>query len=97
MIDYEEAREIVEQHLAETATGTPKLVLLDDETMEEDFGWVFFYQSEEYLRSGSFADQLAGNAPIIVSKVDGSLHVTGTAHPVEVYIESFRRSGSPHG
>jgi len=38
-----------------------------------------------------------GNSPIIISKFDGSLHVTGTAQPIEYYIENFVRTGNPHG
>jgi len=73
------------------------LVLIEDATIEEDFGWVFFYQSQRYLESGDVSDMLAGNAPIIVSRVDGSLHETGTAHSLEFYVENFKRSGNPNG
>lgn len=65
------------------------LVLFDDATLERDFGWVFFY--------GSPHDELlAGNAPFIVDSHDGSVHVTGTAHRVEEYLEAYaRRRGAP--
>jgi hypothetical protein len=32
-----------------------------------------------------------GNAPFIVDKHDGRLYVTGTAYPIEHYIEKYRR------
>ena len=73
-----------------------ELVILDDQTIEGEFGWVFFYQSRVYLESGDVSYALAGNAPILVSRQDGSLHVTGTSQPIEAYIENFERSGSPH-
>jgi hypothetical protein len=60
------------------------LVLFDDATLERDFGWVFFY--------GSPHDELlAGNGPFIVDSRDGSVHVTGTAHRVEEYLEAYAR------
>jgi len=32
---------------------------------------------------------VAGNAPIIVNRFDGSLHFTGTARPTEEYIRDY--------
>lgn len=74
----------------------PDLAIIESDTIEGDFGWVFFYQSKKCLESGDFSDALVGNAPLLVSKRDGSLHETGTAEPVEFYIENFKRSGNPH-
>jgi hypothetical protein len=74
-----------------------KLALLEDNTIEDEFGWVFFYESEDYIKSGSYREMLLGNAPLMISRQDGHLHVTGTAHPVEFYIENFKRSGDPDG
>ena len=74
-----------------------ELVLLDDQTIEDDFGWVFFFESKAFLDTGNTSHALAGNAPLLVSRMDGSVHVTGTARPIEFYIENFKRSGAPHG
>lgn len=73
------------------------LVILDELTIEGDFGWVFFWQSNGYRETGDPLDGLVGNAPLLVSRRDGSLHETGTALPVEDYIENFRRCGNPQG
>ena len=40
----------------------------EDATIEEDFGWVFFYQSKRYMTSRKFVDRLAGNSPVIISE-----------------------------
>jgi hypothetical protein len=74
-----------------------ELTLLEDKTIEDEFGWVFFYDSANYINSGSYRDMLLGNAPLLISRQDGRLHGTGTAHPVEFYIENFKRSGDPAG
>ena len=58
--------------------------------VETDFCWVFFYNSEEYLRSGDGIHLLAGNAPIIVLKADGSIRPSGTAASIEVYLGKLR-------
>ena len=94
MIDRAFARRIAAEHIEEgcaTADGvTP--VIVDDQTIEEDFGWIFFYQSREYLDTRDFGLSLAGNAPLIVDRRDGSIHETGTAMPVGHYIETYRRA-----
>ena len=69
--------------------GAPELVLLHEETIERDFGWVFFYQSKRFLETGNISDILAGNPPLVVTKSDGRLHETGTAYPVEHYLQRF--------
>jgi hypothetical protein len=65
------------------------LVLLDSETIEKGFGWVFFYDSKEHAKTGDFRYALAGNAPVVVTRTDGAIHETGTALPLEKYLERF--------
>lgn len=90
VVTKDQAREAVREHL-DAMNSAVDLVIQDEHTRDEDFGWVFFYQSADYLRSGAFSDQLAGNAPIVVLRETGALHVTATALPVDDYLEQFRR------
>lgn len=93
MISRDSARRIAADSIRE-GVRTPHgmtLVILDDETIERGFGWVFFYQSREYLETGDLSQQLAGNAPIIVDREDGSVHTTGTAEPVEHYLAAYEK------
>jgi hypothetical protein len=55
--------------------------VIDDRTMKRPYGWVFSYNN----RDGS----LAGNAPIIIDRVNGELRVTGTARPIAVYLAEY--------
>jgi hypothetical protein len=57
---------------------------------DQDFGWVYCYNTQAFLETGDFSHALAGNAPLIVDKIDGGLYVTGTARPLEYYIAQFR-------
>lgn len=91
MVTRTEAREIAREYL-DSGSSSRELVILDEHTREEDFGWVFFYESAAYLESGEFRDRLAGNAPLVVLRDSGELHVTGTALPIESYLEKFRVS-----
>lgn len=97
MLSREEAIARVKGHLVALEPGVGvELALLEQNTLEEDFGWVFFYQSKDFLESGRVSDKLAGNSPIIVDRRDGTIHTTGTAHPIESYVSNYRRYGSPY-
>jgi hypothetical protein len=58
---------------------------------EHDFGWLYFYDSSGHVETGRASDALVGNAPLIVDRVDGKLYITGTAHPIEHYLQAYRR------
>jgi hypothetical protein len=63
-------------------------------------GWLFYYQSHEYIRTGSPSAMLAGNGPVLVSRADGSHVQVGTTAPFErrlVEAEVCVRSGHTVG
>jgi len=95
MINREQARQIASDWIAMYPAigldGSLELCILDDRTRELDFGWVFFYTSKLFHETGDFRYALAGNAPLLVDRRDGALRPTGTAQPIEHYIERYRR------
>jgi hypothetical protein len=95
MIDRDHARQIVADwlaaHPARGQDGNLELCILDDRTCELDFGWVFFYTSRLWHETQDFRHAIAGNAPLIVDRRDGTLHPTATANPIEHYIDQYRR------
>ena len=70
-------------------------VVLDDQTVERPYGWVFFYQSRAYLKTRQPTLALRGNAPVIFNRISGEYHVTGTAEPLEHYIAEYESTLSP--
>jgi len=58
---------------------------------EHDFGWVYFYDGSTHIQTGNLTDAVSGNAPLIVDRTDGKLYITGTARPIEYYLQEFRR------
>jgi hypothetical protein len=48
--------------------------ILQELTLEKEYGWVFFYNSERYLTTGDQQFYLYGNVPIVVERADGSVH-----------------------
>jgi hypothetical protein len=91
--NMQEARGLAESHLAKLPMSPPtELVILDERTIETNFGWVFFWNSKKYQETREFRYALAGNAPLIVDRRDGSVHETSTAQPIEDIIENYRKT-----
>ncbi|MFB6455595.1 YrhB domain-containing protein [Chitinophaga sp. Hz27] len=90
MLSLVDAKEVAITYL-EKASERSKidLRLLEDETIEFEIGWMFFYQSEEFIESGDIMKMLVGNSPIIIDKRNGDLSIPGTAYPSEFYIEKY--------
>ena len=74
-----------------------EIIILDDATIEKSWGWVFFQTSKKWHETNDIKYAIAGNAPIIVEKDTGKLFFTGTAYPIEHYIQNYEKSGDPHG
>jgi hypothetical protein len=68
-----------------------ELALIDSATIERSFGWVFFYDSRRHIQTGNIRDAIAGNAPFVITRADGNVHETGTAQPLEHYLEGFAK------
>lgn len=96
MIDFNQALQLVEEYISKYSTRALPLMVLDDETLDRDTCWVFFYGSQKYLETNDIEYAIAGNAPIIIRKSDGKLLVTGTSHPVEYYVNNYEESGDPY-
>ena len=47
-------------------------LICEDQTIEGELGWMFFYNTEDYIRYGRASDALIGNGPIIVFR-DGRI------------------------
>ena len=88
MIAIHEAKVIANEYLEnlQKTIGEPIEIT---KIQEESFGWVFFYQSQDYLKTGSISSILAGNSPFIVDKRDGTVHVLGTSEPADFYIKKY--------
>jgi hypothetical protein len=84
----EEAQRLVEARIASDAPGED-LAIIESSTIERPFGWVFFYNTREYLQTGGVSAALAGNSPYIVNRFTGALVATGTAHPAAHYLAAY--------
>lgn len=73
-ITREAAFEIARREVARLASNAgDSFELLPDETQDTGAGWVFFFNSSDFVRSGNPVDALAGNGPLLVLH-DGQVH-----------------------
>jgi hypothetical protein len=92
MITKSEALRIAKARLAAMPPlEDDELIILESATRTIRSGWVFFYQSRLYIETNCISYALAGNAPLIVSRISGRISFAGTAHPIKQYIEEHER------
>lgn len=69
MITFGEAKARAEETVvAIGASAGINLVIVHDQTVEVPEGWVFFYNSKEFVETRNFLSRLAGNGPIFVDR-----------------------------
>ncbi len=88
MINFNDAKLIADEYIDDLQKEAG-ISLRITKAQEELFGWVFFYQSKNFLETGELSSMLAGNSPFIVNRNDGRVSVTGTAKTIEEYIEDY--------
>ena len=93
MLDISQAREIAQRWL-DTRCPIPddRFVVRNELTRERAFGWVFFYHCERWLQTRDPKYDTVNNAPLIIDRANGSVHVTGTAQTIDFYIAEYERS-----
>ena len=89
-ITKEQAAEVARKLVANLKPGT-EFVILDDKTVEKDFGWVFFYTTKRYVETKDRKYLLPGNAPLVVDRKDGSTHFLSTSAPPARAIDEYEK------
>jgi Immunity protein 35 len=88
----QDATQLVETYLqtAKSEIGLA-LVILSDETIRGESGWLFFYNSVEFINTGDVEFALAGNGPIRVLET-GELTQLSSATSIEEAVKSLGSS-----
>jgi hypothetical protein len=89
-ITSERAAEIAREAISGLKEGTT-FVLIEEGTIEKDWGWVFSFNTEAYRKSGSPMDIVPGTGPLVVEKADGSYSFLSTSIPPQVAITEYER------
>jgi hypothetical protein len=91
-ISYEQALDIARRFIGDIdVEADDTMVVREDLTKELPFGWVFFYDAKRFVDTGDPKYVIRGNAPLIIDRADGSTRLTGTARPLNHYIQEFEK------
>jgi len=92
-LKLDDARTMIQKVLKvfESESGI-ELVVLDEETIHFEFGWVFFYQSKEFVETSNPDFLLGGNVPIIVDKYLRDMYEVGTRRGIKYYQERYEKN-----
>ncbi len=90
-MNFSDAKALAQSYVRESerVSGVP-LKLIEEDTMEWNLGWVFFYDVDE----AKSRELIAGNGPLLVDKQTGMIHACRPGYPIEAYIQAYERTGS---
>ena len=89
-ITRERAFEIARAAIAPLKKGT-EFVLLEEETAEHDWGWVFRYGTREFVETRDPRALIPGVGPFVVEKADGAVTFLSTSVPPARAIAEYER------
>lgn len=89
MFDYNFAEKAVTELLAKVAKQI-SIELMVSDVIEQDFGWVFLYDTLEHVESGNLNSSLSASLPLIFDKSDGIIYTSEKAASLEAYVAQYR-------
>jgi Immunity protein 35 len=85
-ISFDQARALAKNAVAAlAATSGDELDIIHSNTIDASEGWIFFYNSKDFIETGDLSSALAGNGPIFVDR-NGVVKMLPSAIPWEVAI-----------
>jgi hypothetical protein len=84
-ITAEQALEIARKTVAGIEGGS-EYVILEDQTVEKPFGWVFSYAPKKYVETKDMKYLRPGDGPLVVQREDGTTFFVSTSVPPNVAI-----------
>lgn len=85
------ALQIAQAKVSELASAAgDDFALQSNHTREIEQGWVFFFNSADYVRTGNYIHALAGNGPLLVLR-NGNVIMLPSAVPWEEVVNEMTR------
>ena len=88
-INREIAEQLVAQELEKLGSPNKKFAVLEANTIETERAWIFFYDSENYIKTGIKAYRVFGNGPIVVEKITGKITQYGSNIDLDKTIKMY--------
>jgi immunity protein 35 of polymorphic toxin system len=89
-VDREGAMAIARKTLAGLKRNV-ELVVVEEKTLEKEFGWVFFSTTRRQAESGEVAAVIPGLGPLVVHRADGTTRFLPTSVPPDRAIAEYER------
>jgi hypothetical protein len=87
VITFKKAEELAKAWVRIATDDSCEISQVDD----KPYGWVFHYLGKDFDPNDD-GTLVLGNSPIIVDRVNFEIVVTGTAYPLEHYIDEYEKS-----
>lgn len=92
MLEKNDALERVVRSLSEKTPAGQSWIVLEKDTIETPFAWIFFYNSKEYVETGNVIHRLAGNGPVFVNKKTGEVQFYGSTPLLKNIVEAYEKA-----
>jgi Immunity protein 35 len=91
-INIKKAKEIALEFLNKNYhSSDDELIILDEETIEKEYGWYLFSSSKRFQETLDICDMVVGNGVTLVKK-NGEVLQFGTAFHPEYYIQEYEKT-----
>ena len=90
-ISRSEAEILATTFLNEGRSGISEIQLVDDETLEEPFGWVFRYATKKFIETRDWRHILGGGGPLVIRREDGSIWYYGPFDKISDILVQHRK------
>jgi hypothetical protein len=85
------ATDVINRHQRGRQFEDDANVILDEQTLDKGFYFVFFFEARRYLETGNLRDKLYGCTALIIEKDNGAFTELGAGRSVESQLMHFER------
>jgi hypothetical protein len=92
MISREQAKEKVTEYVNGVYQYLDdEYVVIDEETITKDYGWLFFLVNKRYLKTQNLSDMLVGLGSVLFEKQSQNIIVFGSGLSGEAHLEQYEK------
>jgi hypothetical protein len=92
MVTKEQAKEKVTEYVNRVYPyPDDEYVVIDEETITKDYGWLFFLVNKRYLETQNISNMLVGLGAVLFEKQSQNIIVFGSALSGESHLEQYEK------
>lgn len=96
-ITFQQAREIALGYIEsydmppEIQINGNKMILLEDEIIEKEYGWIFSWAPSKFIETGDLQYVAFSNSPFLVLRENGNLIEFASAYTIDENIKHYEK------